>query len=276
MEVAWLTNTARRRFIYEGHPQFSILPTLACTFPFWGASSPIDELARGAGVQFDPAALVHGEQELTLHVPLQPATILGRTLQNETRVASVVDRGSGALVTLQTTTTADGLAKVATNTMAVFIRGLGGFAGRSRADGKRIRNEVVPPHAVLEDRTEAGAAALYRLTGDLNPLHIDPAFARRGGFPAPILHGLCTLGHAVRCILAHASSGGSGSPVHVSATSVTCRFTGPVVPGQALVIRVWYDGPHAARFQVTAGGRPAIDGGIIQLSRGSDGHAARL
>jgi acyl dehydratase len=268
------------RFVYEGHPQFSVMPMLACTFPFCGAASPVDELGRRAGVVFDPAALVHGEHELVLHAPLTH----GGMLANTTRCTDVVDRGTGALVRLETRTTDATTGRaIATNTMGVFIRGLGGFtqklaAAKGRSAGGQA-TALPPPDALLECNVPPGAAALYRLTGDLNPLHIDPAFAQRGGFAAPILHGLCTLGTAVRCILAHASD---AEHAPVTATAVKCRFTGPVIPGQTLHIRIWYPphgAPHtSARFSVTADGRPAIDGGEVHLRRGEGGHtaAARL
>ena len=271
--------------MYEGHPQFSVMPMLACTFPFCGAASPVGELARRAGVVFDPAQLVHGEHEVTLHTPLSADLLTRGALVNTTRCTDVADRGSGALVRLETMTTDAAGRPVATNTMGVFIRGLGGFTqsrgathSGSTAGQAMALPSMPPPDAVLEYRTPPHAAALYRLTGDLNPLHIDPTFAQRGGFGAPILHGLCTLGTAVRCILAHASDAGHGP---VSATAVKCRFTGPVVPGQMLHIRLWYSpkvAPHpSAHFAVTADGRPAIDGGVVQLLReGGTAAAARL
>ena len=266
--------------MYEGHPQFSVMPMLACTFPFCGSASPVDELGRRAGVVFDPAQLVHGEHELALHTPLTH----GSMLVNTTRCTDVVDRGTGALVRLETRTTDATTGRaIATNTMGVFIRGLGGFAKTMRpaTHGGSTAGKAValpPPDAVLECRLPAGAAALYRLTGDLNPLHIDPAFAQRGGFAAPILHGLCTLGTAVRCIRAHASD---AEHAPVTATAVKCRFTGPVIPGQTLHIRLWYPphgAPHtSARFSVIADGRPAIDGGEVHIAReGGNAAAARL
>jgi len=187
---------AERRLVYEGDSRFVPLPTLAATFPFRGAAAGEDPVLGAlavAGLRFEPSALLHGEHELRLHAPLR-AALDGAPLRNATRVMSVLDKRSGALVELRTETRrARDDALLATNTQAVFIRGLGGFAARdaprqaaaapAQAPARR------PPDAVWTERVDPSAALLYRLSGDTNPLHADPAAAARGGFDAPILHG---------------------------------------------------------------------------------------
>jgi hypothetical protein len=181
--------------VYEQHARFAALPTLAATFPFLGAPAgedPVLGALAAAGLRFEPSALLHGEHVLQLHAPLRSA-LAGAPLCNATRVMAVHDKGSGALVVLRTDTRCvhDG-ALLATNTQGVFIRGLGGFAGAQQA--KKAPSAPPPPplrapDAVWQERVDVAAALLYRLSGDTNPLHADPAAAARGGFDAPILHG---------------------------------------------------------------------------------------
>ena len=187
---------AERRFVYEGDARFVALPTLAATFPFRGAApgeDPVLGALAAAGLRFEPSALLHGEHELRLHAPLAAAT-RGAALRNSTVVEAVLDKRSGALVRLRTDTRLPDGALVATNTQAVFIRGLGGFSTRnahSEPSAPPAQAPRRPPDAVWTERVDPSAALLYRLSGDTNPLHADPAAAARGGFDAPILHGAC-------------------------------------------------------------------------------------
>lgn len=190
--VLFAESRPARRFVYEGDPRFVALPTLAATFPFRGAppgEDPVLGALASAGLRFDPMALLHGEHELRLHAPLSSAT-RGVALRNATRVEAVLDKGSGALVVLRTQTRLPDGALLATNTQAVFIRGLGGFAPRAAPrEPKPAQAPSRPPDAVWTERVDPSAALLYRLSGDTNPLHADPAAAARGGFDAPIVHG---------------------------------------------------------------------------------------
>jgi len=111
-------------------------------------------------------------------------------------------------------------------------------------------------------RTRPDQALLYRLSGDRNPLHSDPAFARRGGFDRPILHGLCTYGFTGRALL-HTVCGSDPARFR----SMYGRFSRPVVPGQSLVVAVWLDGDGRALFQTTTeDGTVVIDRGVTTFS----------
>ena len=108
-------------------------------------------------------------------------------------------------------------------------------------------------------------ALLHRLSGDLNPLHADPAFAQRGGFPAPILHGLATLGICTRLIVTHLLGGDAAAVQRVA-----CRFEGVVFPGETLAVAVRRPGPRALTFEARVadrGGARVIGGGTISLRR---------
>jgi acyl dehydratase len=171
---------------------------------------------------FDPSQLVHAEQAFTVHRPL-PAS---GTVDVRRKVVDMVDKGKGALVVTETwATDADG-EEVLRTRFSVFIRGEGGFGGSP----KPTAEWTVPgtqPDETLRFRTAVNQALLYRLTGDRNPLHSDPAFAARGGFDRPILHGLATYGITARML--------------GEVSEMDGRFTKPVLPGDELVVSVWHE-----------------------------------
>jgi acyl dehydratase len=204
---------------------------------------------------FDRAMLVHAEQAFELH---QPLPVEG-TVNIVSTVTGIYDKISGALVASESVATdaATG-AKLVTSRGGVFIRGEGGFGGdRGPGNGWR-RPDGAPDHrVVLPTRPEQ--ALLYRLSGDRNPLHADPAFAARGGFSRPILHGLCTYGVTGRALL-HTLCGSDPARFR----SMSGRFTRPVMPGDSLVVSIWLpeDGGGTARFQT------ATEDGAVVIDRG--------
>jgi multifunctional beta-oxidation protein len=147
--------------------------------------------------------LLHGEQYL--EVKKTPVPTSGRLL-SRSRLIEVVDKGNASIVkTGVTTVNADTKEELFYNEMTVFIRGAGGFGGQSKpADRGAATAANKPPSRapdyVAEEYVKPDQAALYRLSGDYNPLHIDPAFAKMGGFKVPILHGLCSFGIAGKAI----------------------------------------------------------------------------
>ncbi|TCK22239.1 MaoC/PaaZ C-terminal domain-containing protein [Pseudonocardia endophytica] len=179
----------------------------------------------------DPSRVVHAEQAVTLHRPVPTSGTATATA----RVDGVYDKGSGALVVLRSEAVlADG-SPLATNRSAIFVRGAGGFGGdRGPREDWALPDRA--PDEVVTFATRPEQALLYRLSGDRNPLHSDPVFARRAGFDAPILHGLCTFGVAGRALLAAAG----GDPDRL--TAVSGRFSATVRPGQSLTTEIWRDG----------------------------------
>ena len=191
-------------------------------------------ITRSASVPFgdiDATQLVHASQEMTLHAPLPRSGSASVSAE----VVEVLDKGSGALITTEATATVDGSIPLATTRMTVFIRGEGGFGGDRGPSTSTVTPQRPPDHqqafTVRRDQ-----ALLYRLTGDRNPLHSDPAFAARGGFDRPILHGMCTYGYAGRLLLRVVADG-----VSDRFASMSARFTRPVVPGDDLLLAVWRD-----------------------------------
>jgi acyl dehydratase len=206
---------------------------------------------------FDPARLLHAEQAFELHRPLPPA---GEVTVTST-VTGMYDKGKGALVTsCSEALDATGQPLVTTRS-GVFIVGEGGFGGNPGEKDTWTRPEREPDHRVTYP-TRPDQALLYRLSGDRNPLHSDPAFAGRGGHARPILHGLCTYGFTGRALL-HALCGSDPSRFR----SMYGRFTRPVLPGRSLTVSIWTDGAGPARFQTTTDdGTVVIDRGVTAFS----------
>lgn len=201
---------------------------------------------------FDPAMLVHAEQSTHLTGAL-PAS---GTLEVSSSITGIYDKGSGALVVSEATGRMPGAeAPLVTTRSAVFIRGEGGFGIPGPRDGWAAPERE--PDAVLEASTRPDQALLYRLSGDHNPLHVDPEFARRAGFPRPILHGMCTYGVVGRVLL-NAFAG--GDPARFD--TLSGRFSKPVFPGATLGISVWNDG-DVLLFRV------ADEHGNVVLDRGT-------
>jgi acyl dehydratase len=204
---------------------------------------------------FDPAMLVHAEQAITLHRPLP----VEGAIRVVSTVAAMYDKGAGALVVTETTGTSafSGEPMLSTRS-SVFIRGAGGFGGPRGSAAEW----AVPDHKPDQEVSypiRPDQALLYRLSGDRNPLHSDPAFAARAGFPRPILHGLCTYGVTGRALL-HALC--DSDPARF--VSMDGRFTKPVYPGDELTVAIWVTGDGEALFQTRTGdGTVVIDRGRL-------------
>jgi acyl dehydratase len=231
--------------------QQKALPTMPVVIASAGApgsKGPMDAIGT-----FDFAMLVHGEQAITLHQPIPvegTATIKGR-------VAAMYDKGKAAVVVLESEAVDPSGAPLWTNTMSAFIRGEGGWGGDRGPSGPRNVPPERDPDHVVSYTTRQDQALLYRLNGDRNPLHSDPKFAARGGFPKPILHGLCTYGFTGRALL-HAVCG--SDPTRFKA--IEGRFSHPVLPGDTLDVKIWVDGNEAV-FQTWAGENMVIDSGKL-------------
>lgn len=202
---------------------------------------------------FDPAKLVHAQQELSLHRPL---SVEGEVCLTST-ISSIWDKGSGALVTIETQGTVPETEQPwFTSRASVFIRGEGGFGGeRGPSSTSNIPERGCDEQIAVATRPDQ--ALLYRLSGDRNPLHTDPAFAANGGFPRPILHGMCTYGVTARAVLRAAELPPS------SLQNITGRFSKPVFPGENLTISIWQEA-DGIRFQTQdSDGDIVLDQGVL-------------
>jgi acyl dehydratase len=184
-------------------------------------------------LKVDLSRFIHGEQAIKLYRPIPPQ---GKTLV-EGEITDIYDKVKGALLVWRKKVMIQGGDLMAETESIVFYLGEGGFGGHPGPKAEALE----PPKGTRPDFTVShfipeNQVALYRLNGDFNPLHIDPDFAKKGGFHRPILHGLCTYGHAVRAILYNACDGEVGRFKEFKA-----RLSGVVYPGDTLVTEGWRD-----------------------------------
>ena len=185
---------------------------------------------------YDYSKVVHGEQRLMLEKPLEPE---GEVVV-DSRVLSAFDKGPGRGATIDTELVARDARtgeKLYTLISTTFARGDGGFGGPSGVGLEAHRLPDRKPDLTAAAETRVDQALLYRLNGDRNPLHADPALAKRVGFPVPILHGLCTYGTACRTILREVAKYD-----HTRIRGFDVRFSSPVYPGETILTDMWVDG----------------------------------
>ncbi|MCQ4044894.1 MaoC/PaaZ C-terminal domain-containing protein [Streptantibioticus rubrisoli] len=190
------------------------------------------------GIDVDLAAVLHGGQRVELH---RPIPVSGRAVQ-KSRVAAVYDKGKAAIIVLRADV-ADADGPLWTCDTQIYVRGEGGFGGE-RGPSARLDPPRREPDRVVERATRPDQALLYRLSGDWNPLHADPEFAKLAGFDRPILHGLCSYGIVLKAVV-DTVLGGEVARV----TSYATRFAGIFFPGETLRIRIWV---QEGRVQVSA------------------------
>ncbi len=222
-------------FLYEDAPGgLQVFPSFAAK----AAGGLIIEYGR----QVEGFRYIHGEQRICLHRPIPPQ----ETIKALSRVADVYDKGKAAVIRFETAgSLADGSPLFDAEHVA-FHAGGGGFGGDPGPKAEPLDPPADrPPALSLAYPIPENQAALYRLSGDFNPLHLDPDFARRGGFDRPILHGLCTYGYATRAIV-HGLCG--GDPARFREFKV--RFAEVVYPGETLTTEAWPVGE--GRFIVQA------------------------
>jgi acyl dehydratase len=211
---------------YTLESRLHVLPSFA-TVAGSGAPGVISGLSM-PGVEVELSKVLHGGQTLEIHRPI-PAE--GRASATH-RLAAVYDKGKAAVLVLRTEV-ADADGPLWTNDAQIFVRGEGGWGG-DRGPSTRLDPPVGEPDRTVERPIREDQALLYRLSGDWNPLHADPEFAKLAGFDKPILHGLCTYGITLKAVV-DTLLGGDVSRVR----SYTTRFAGVVYPGETLRIRMW-------------------------------------
>ncbi|KAF9886520.1 hypothetical protein FE257_011427 [Aspergillus nanangensis] len=243
--------------VYEGHPEFQILPTFGVV-PTYFASAPFD--MKDIIPNFDYRMLLHGEQFLEIYEYPIPRNA---TLITKTRLLEVVDKGKAAVVRRGMTTTDAATGKpLFYNESTAFVRGSGGFGGKKQPEdrGAATAANTPPqraPDRVVEEKTSEELAAIYRLSGDENPLHIDPESSAVGGFKVPILHGLATFGISGKHLVQQ----------YGLFRNIKVRFVGTVLPGQTLVTEMWEMGNNKIVYQVRVKdtGKLAIASAAVEL-----------
>jgi acyl dehydratase len=215
------------KFVYELHDDFVALPTMPAIY----TGELITETLKGdfRGIKFNPMMLVHGEQSLEIKKPLP----VSGTMTCKSTVSDIFDKGSGMLINTDVSCVDESGDEIAIVSSSMFIRGLGGFGGE-RGTSEKIVMPEREPDKVYEEKTLEKQALIYRLSGDINPLHADPSMAQIGNFETPILHGLSTYGFAGRAVLKHFAE---NDPRRFK--SMSGRFTKEVYPGETLITEMW-------------------------------------
>ena len=232
-------------FLYEGRgpkviPSFAVVPMFASMFELVGQTGG------------DLAMVVHGAQRVRLQAALPPSG----TLVTTAKVRGMYDLRRLAVVLVDTETKDDKGIKLFDATSQIIFRGEGGFGGTTPPREEKVAEipKDKPADFRVEEATTPEQALLYRLSGDLNPLHADPDFAAKVGFAqGPLLHGLCTYGHMVRHV-AKGACGGDATRV----TGFEAKFVKPVWPGDTLVTEGWRVAPGILALQVSVKERSEV------------------
>lgn len=223
-----------------------VLPTFALLANWWAVKDLRNALRLGS------SPIVHGGQALDVHRPIEPR---GKAVVSAV-VTAVWDKGKHAAIEVTATgEDEDGpLFTAVGQTMVLGAGGFGGERGPTAAEDPQGR-----PSAAFQDTVRPEQSAIYRLSGDRNPLHIDPEAARKAGFDDMFLHGLCTFGFAARALI---NSLGNGDPL--SLRSISCRFAKPVMLDAPLVTEMWQRDSEV-RFRTTQNGTVTLAAGAATI-----------
>ena len=249
---------AALRLTQDG-PGLQVLPSFGVVAPTFHATDPPPLDLPGCDINL--AQVVHGSQAVSVASPLPTsgsATV-------STRITEVWDKGKAAVIWQEGVATSDDGEELWTTRSSIFVRGEGGWGG-DRGTSEPVDLPERAPDLETTYAVTPQQALLYRLCGDRNPLHSDPDFAKAAGFPAPILHGLCSYGIVLR-ELTDGLLGGDATSV----AAFGARFTGVVFPGETVRVRGWHEDGRIVGSVTVAGdgdrdGAPVL-GDVVLTSR---------
>lgn len=246
------------KFVYEGvrGDRLQALPMMGVNLgvgPFWMQDPE-------AGIDWQK--ILHGEQYLTLHKPLPVA---GKIVARHS-IDEIYDKGSdkGAIAYVRREISdAETGEKLVSLVAAVFMRGNGGFGGSADGAPKPHKLPERDADVVIDLPTRPELGAIYRLSGDYNPLHVDPKVATAAGFPKPIFHGLGTYGVAGRALLKALCD---NDPARLRV--MNCRFAAPVFPGETIRTEIWRadNGQAAFRCRVVERDLVVLNNGYVEVA----------
>ncbi|CAN1782025.1 Enoyl-CoA hydratase 2, peroxisomal [Linum perenne] len=229
------------KYVYHenGQKSIQVLQTFSTLFSVGIMVNGLDI----PGLDYDPRLLLHGQQYIEMYKPFPSSA----SLLNKISLAGLHDKGKAAIVELETKSYEKESGELLCMTRSTaYLRGAGGFSKSShpysystypKDQVGAVKIPKTQPSAVYEDVTQPSQALLYRLSGDYNPLHSDPAVASVAGFPRPILHGLCSLGFAVRAVIKCIGRGDANV-----VKNILGRFLLHVYPGETLITEMWVQG----------------------------------
>lgn len=202
---------------------------------------------------------VHGSERFEIFEPLPVAA----TVVAKPRIVAIYDKGEGRgslVVSQRDIRDVSDDRVLARVTQTAFCRGDGGLGGPIVQPPVPVEIPDGAPTHTFDCPTLSQSAMIYRLSGDYNPLHVDPAFAQDAGFERPILHGLSTCGHVCRILMR------LGDPESNSISAMDCRFTAPVYPGETVRMDVWVSKSQAL-FRAQVGDRIVINNGVCHFEK---------
>jgi len=244
------TDASELEYTYEKN--LKVLPSFG-VIPVFGSMGGLGAIP---GLEFNFAMLLHGEQDLEIHQPIPPEA----KVTNRGELKEIWDKGKAALVVLEIVTSDESGAPLFTNRFSLFLRGEGGFGGEPgpKAGNKPPERD---PDGVIDVPTLPQQALIYRLSGDKNPLHADPEFAKMGGFDKPIIHGLCSYGVVCKAIVDNVLGGDTAKVARWQA-----RFAGVGFPGETYQVEYWQEGDQiVVRASSKERGAPIITNAAITV-----------
>ncbi len=231
--------------------RLQVLPSFGIVAPtFHETEAPRLDLP---GCDIDLANVLHGSQEIVVHRPLPTAA----RATVRTRISDVWDKGKAAVIVQEGEAVDEAGEALFTTRSSIFVRGEGGWGG-DRGPSTKVELPEREPDADTGYRTTPQQALLYRLCGDRNPLHADPEFAAAAGFPAPILHGLCSYGIVLRTVVDALLDSDTAA-----VRGFTARFAGVVFPGETIRVRAWDEGHQVLVSATIASPDPERDGAPV-------------